>query len=193
MCIRRHLATAGALAMLVVLASAAPAQSTIFERGTFSFEESVEEDLCGIAVRIDSVGSGHFRNRTGKGELDQAFFGMEVFEFSDTFTNLATGAFFTIEGHGTFRDVKATPVGGNVFEFEVLVAGPINVVRDMEGNVVLRDRGAIWQTFLFDTLGDNQPGGELLAESFDRVSGPHPLFPDMDEAAFCDMVHDLIG
>jgi hypothetical protein len=25
-----------------------------------------------------------------------------------------------------------------------------------------------------------------------RVSGPHPLF-DMDEAAFCDMVHDLIG
>lgn len=191
--IGRYLATAGALAMLVVLAGAAPAQSTIYERGTFSFEESVEEDLCGIAVRRDSAFSVNFRVRTGKGELDQAFFGGEVFEGSDTFTNLATGAFFTIEGHGTFRDVRATPVGGNVFEFKILVSGPINVVRDMQGNVVLRDRGAIWQTFLLDTLGDSQPGGELLAESLDRVSGPHPLFPDMDEAAFCDMVHDLIG
>ena len=189
---RRYVATAGALAMLVVMAGAVPAQATIFERGTFSFEESVEEDLCGIEVRRDSVFSVKFVTRTGKGELDQAFFGMNVYEFSDTFTNLATDAFFTIEGHGTFRDVKATPVGGNVFEFEVLDAGAIAVVRDMEGNVVLSDRGALWQTFLFDTLGDSQPGGELLAETVDRVSGPHPLF-DMDEAAFCDMVHDLIG
>ena len=191
--LRRCVAIAGTLAVLGVMAGAVPAQATIFDRGTFSFEESVEEDLCGIEVRRDSTGSTKFVTRTGKGKLDQAFFGREVFEFSDTFTNLATGAFFTIDGHGTFRDVKATPVGGTVFEFNVLVSGPINIVRDMKGNVVLRDRGAIWQTFLLDTLGDSQPGGELLAESFDRVSGPHPLFPDMDEAAFCVMVHDLIG
>jgi hypothetical protein len=36
----------------------------------FSFGESGEKDLCGIAVHIDSIGSEHFRNRTGKGELD---------------------------------------------------------------------------------------------------------------------------
>jgi hypothetical protein len=45
---------------------------------------------------------------------------------------------------------------------------------------------------LFDTLGDSQPGGVVLAETVDRVSGPHPLF-EMDEDAFCDRVHDLIG
>ena len=57
---------------------------------------------------------------------------------------------------------------------------------------MLRDRGAIWWTVVFDTLGDSRPGGEVIAETVDRVSGPHPLF-EMDDAAFCSMVHDLIG
>ena len=175
----------------LALAGAVPAQATIFERGTFSFEESVEEDLCGIAVRHDDVATGKFRNRTGKGDLDQAFFGKVNLEFTDTFTNLATGAHFAIAGHVVNKDVKATPLGGTVFEFKVRESGPV-VVRDMNGNTVLRDRGAIWFTVVFDTLGDSQPGGELLAETVDRVSGPHPLF-EMDDTAFCDMVHDLIG
>ena len=59
------------------LVGAVPARATIFERGTFSFAESVEEDLCGIAARRDSVAAGKFRNRTGKGDLDQAFFGRD--------------------------------------------------------------------------------------------------------------------
>jgi hypothetical protein len=41
-------------------------------------------------VRRDTVASGHFRTRAGKGELDQAFFGQSSSEFKDTFTNLAT-------------------------------------------------------------------------------------------------------
>ena len=88
-------------------------------------------------------------------------------------------------------DVKATPLGGNVFEFKFRESGTV-VVRDMAGNVVLRDAGATWITIVFDTLGDSMPGGEILDETVDRVSGPHPLF-EKDEAAFCDMVHDLIG
>jgi hypothetical protein len=188
---RRYVATAGALAIMVVMAGAVPAQATIFDKGHFSFQDSVEEDLCGIAVRHDITASGHFRNRTGKGDLDQAFFGQASFEFTDTFTNLATDASFSIEGRLTGMDVKATPLGGNVFEFEFRESGTV-VVRDMDGNVVLRDAGATWITIVFDTLGDSMPGGEVLDETVDRVSGPHPLF-EMDEAAFCDMVHDLIG
>jgi hypothetical protein len=145
--------------------------------------------LCGIEVRRDTTASGHFRNRTGKGDLDQAFFGQSSVEFSDTFTNLATDASFSIEGRLTGMDVKATPLGGNVFEFKFRESG-IVVVRDMDGNVVARDRGAIWTTIVFDTLGDSMPGGEVLDETVDRISGPHPLF---DEAAFCATVHDLIG
>jgi hypothetical protein len=62
----------------------------------------------------------------------------------------------------------------------------------MDGNVVLREAGAVWTTIVFDTLGDSMPGGVVLDERVDRVSGPHPLL-EMDEAAFCDMVQDLIG
>ena len=188
----RCAAAVGTLAMVAVMVGAVPAQATIFERGEFSFEDSHEEDLCGIELRVDNAFSTKFRVRTGKGDLDQAFFGMDRYEFTDTFTNLATGAFFTITGEGVFKDVKATPLGENIFAFKVLEAGKPAVVRDMNGNVVLRDRGAIWRTFEFDTLGDSQPGGEVLEETIDRVSGPHPLL-DMEEAAFCEMVHDLIG
>ena len=179
------------LAMTVVMVAAAPAQATVFESGHFAFEESNTEDLCGVAVRHDFAISGHFRTRTGKGELDQAFFGQTSSEITDTFTNLATGASFSIEGRLTSMDVKATPLGGNLFEFKFRDAGTFKVV-DMDGNVVLADHGSIWLTMVFDTLGDSQPGGIIIEETVDRVNGPHPLFA-MDEAAFCAMVDDLIG
>ena len=188
---RRCFAIAGTLAMLVVMAGAVPAQATIFEKGHFSFQDSFEDVLCGIAVRHDITASGHFRTRTGKGDLDQAFFGQSAVKSTNTFTNLATGASFSIEFNVTDMDVTATPLGGNVFEFTFQSAGRV-VVRDMNGNVVLAEAGVIRFTLVFDTLGDSMPGGEVLDETVDRVSGPHPLF-EMDEAAFCDMVHDLIG
>ena len=180
-----------ALAGSLALAAASPAQAAVFEHGTFSFEESVDEDLCGIAAHRDTTVTGKFRTRTGKGDLDQAFFGQALIDSTDTFTNLATGASFSIEGSFIGKDVKATPLGGNLFEFSGLEAGTVTV-RDMDGNVVLSDSGAIWRTFVFDTFGDSMPGGDVLDETVDRVSGAHPFF-EMDEAAFCDMVHDLIG
>ena len=189
---RRCAAGAGTLVMLVLMAGAVPAQATIADRGGFSDVESVVEEFCGLEVRHDSVFSVKFRARTGKGDLDQAFFGMDRYRATDTFTNLATGAFYTIEHKGIFKDVRATRVDGNVFEFTILEAGTPAVLRDMNGNVVLRDRGAIWWTWVFDTLGDSEPGGDLLKETVDRVSGPHPMF-ELDEDAVCASVHDLIG
>ena len=105
-------------------------------RGSFSFQDSFEHDLCGIAVRQDFDISGHFRDRTGKGDLDQAFFGQSAFKGTGrTFTNLATGASFSIEFNVVDMDVRASPLGGNVFEFTFQEAGRV-VVRDMDGNVV---------------------------------------------------------
>ena len=188
---RRYVAMPVVLATMAVAAGAVPAQATVFEKGPFTFEESQTEDLCGIAVRHDFAISGHFRTRTGKGELDQAFFGQSSSHLTDTFTNLATGDFFTFEARLTEMDVKATPLGGDVFEFIFREAG-MGVVRDMDGNVALRDRGVIWMRIVFDTLGDSQPGGDIVDESVIRISGPHPGF-EQDEEAFCATVHDLIG
>src|SRR5688500_15323269 len=107
---RRCFAIAGTLAMLVVMASAVPSQATIFDKGHFFFQDSFEEDLCGIAVRHDFTVSGHFRDRTGKRDLDQAFFGQATVQFTDTFTNLATDASFSIEGRVIDKDLRATPL-----------------------------------------------------------------------------------
>ena len=188
---KRHFALPAVLASLVAAAGAVPAQATVFEKGPFTFEESNVEDLCGLTVRHDFAIDGHFRTRTGKGDLDQAFFGQSSARITDRFTNLANNAFFTHEARLTEMDVKATPLGDDIFEFKFREAG-MSVVRDMDGNVVLRDRGAIWMRVVFDTLGDSQPGGEIIDESVIRVSGPHPGF-DQDEQAFCATVHDLIG
>ena len=188
---RRYVAMPAVLATMVVTAAAVPAQATVFDKGHFTFEESEQEDVCGIAVRHDFAISGHFRNRTGKGDLDQAFFGQSTVRITDTWTNVATGAWFTNEARITGMDVKATPLGGNVFEFTYRESGP-GVVRDMDGNLVLRDTGAIWMRVVFDTLGDSTPGGDFLDETVLRVSGPHPGF-EQDEATFCATVHELIG
>jgi hypothetical protein len=180
-----------AVLLLVVVAGAPPAHATIFERGFDGpFEETVEDEICGIAVVRHSEFSRMFVTRTGKGELDQAFFGHDNFHFADTFTT-AEGASFSITGKGVFKDVNATPQGGDIFEFRVLEASTIRLL-DSDGNVILRDRGAIWRTILFDTLGDSRPGGITLEEQVTGVSGPHPLF-DMDEESFCAIVEGLLG
>jgi hypothetical protein len=62
----------------------------------------------------------------------------------------------------------------------------------MTGAVVLRNRGVIRTTILFDTLGDDTPGGVTLEELDVSVAGPHPGF-FMDEDGFCTLVQDLIG
>ena len=178
------------LALGATLLVAAPAQATISERFDFSFEESVEEDVCGIDTRIDSTGSGSVMIRVGKNDLDQAFFGLNSFQYSDTFTNVATGDSFVIEGKGNFIDASGKHLEGNIFEFALVNAGWDRVV-DADGTVVLRDSGAVRSTILFDTLGDSQPGGIVL-EWIDDPRGPHRLF-DQDDEAFCAMVHDLIG
>jgi len=178
------------LVLAAVLLVAAPAQATISERFDFSFEESSEEDVCGLDARIDSTGSGSVMIRVGKNDLDQAYFGLNAFQYTDTITNLATGDSFTIEGKGNFIDAHAVHVEGNIFEFSLVHAGWDRVV-DADGTVVLRDSGVVRSTQLFDTLGDSQPGGIVLEWTFDP-RGPHPLF-EMDDDEFCAMVHDLIG
>lgn len=189
----RRLLAAAALAAACgsIALAAAPAQATIYERFNFTFEGSVEEDVCGIDARIDTVVRGTNVIRYVNDGLGQAFVGHGTFKASDTFTNLATGESFTIEARIREGDLTGERVEGDVYEFTLTRAGIERVV-DGDGDVVLRDSGVFRTTYLFDTLGDGQPGGEFLDELSASVSGPHPLF-EMDEDAFCAMVHELIG
>jgi hypothetical protein len=187
-------AMAAFLATGLVMAGGASARATVYEQFRFGPDTQTftEDDDCGFTTGHVVVTSGLVRTRTGEGDLDTAFFGLFNSQSVETVTNLANGRFLTIDSHSVINDVKATHIDGSIFQFVTLQAGQPFVLRDADGNVVLRDRGAIRSTYLFDTGGDAVPGGEVIQTLDVRVAGPHPGF-FLDDAAFCATVHSLIG
>ena len=92
-----------------------------------------------------------------------------------------------LHGQGVYHDLRATPLGGGVYEVTAIETGQPFVIEDPSGRVVLRDRGAVRGTYVFDTLGDGQPGGDVLAVTDVVVHGPHPSLDD----AFCEIATAL--
>ena len=78
--------------------------------------------------------------------------------------------------------------------FTTIFAGQPILIRDMTGRVVSRDRGVIRETYLFDTLGDDTPGGVYLEQIGLLARGPHPLLPGgvFYEDAFCAIARPLL-
>lgn len=188
---RRRIGVATAVAAAVATATAGVASATIFDRGSYAggFEETIQ--ICGLNIHHEVEFSGRYQIREGKNRSDDAFFLHDRYSGLDTFTNLDNGKFLTISHDGLFQDIRATRVEGSIFEFVTHEVGQPYVVRDMDGNVVLRDRGALTITYLFDTLGDDTPGGDWIEDLDVRISGPHPgwfLTPDDECAGLLDLV-----
>jgi hypothetical protein len=177
------------LATLAVMACAVPAQATVINKEHYSFSDSFADVICGVPVRHDVAGSGVFHVRVGKGDLASAFFGVDNYEATSTLTNEANGNVVRIEHNGVVVDTTATHVSGSIFRFTTINAGQPIRIRDMTGRVVARDRGVVRETYLFDTLGDDTPGGLYLEQLGLMIGGPHPLFP---EDAFCTIVRPLL-
>jgi hypothetical protein len=185
---RALIALAAAVATAMIVAGG-QALATVVDRGFYSDEPySFSYDDCGFDVSVEGTSSGHFRIRAGKGDEDTAFFVSDNYSYTETHTNVDTGAFVTIKGDAVFNEIKATPLGGNVFRFEAVEAGQPFALYDSDGNLVARDRGSIHHTALFDTLGDDEPGGVFLEDLGADVHGPHPGFDD-----FCALITPLIG
>jgi hypothetical protein len=176
-----------AVALLAALV-AAPAQATVRERIRSESEWSFTED-CGFPVRVTGSGSELIIIREGKNKDEGAFPVLDRFSYSETWTNLETRQWFVIRGHVLFNEVEATHVEGSIFEFRFVEAGQPFVVEDSDGNVVERNNGSVHGTYLFDTQGDDQPGGEWIADLDFRVAGPHP---SLDKHP-CDYAIELIG
>lgn len=190
----RRFAKLGAVISIGLIAvSAVPAHATMYQKvAPYSGTDVNDFSLCGLDVHEVFNFSGKFSIRTGTGDLAGAFFGHDNYSSVDTFTNIANDKFFTITANGLNQDVQATHVEGSIFEFVTHNVGQPYTVRNMSGDVVLRDRGSLTETYLFDTGGDNVPGGTFLEDVSLRVSGPHPGF-FLDEAAQCAGVIAMIG
>jgi hypothetical protein len=181
------LASLAAIAMLAFWAG--PAGATVVEKGFYSGTDSSSFDDCGFTLNVESEFSGHFVLRAVKG--GQAFLGKDNYRYRDVLTNPATGGWFVIRGNALFSEIKAIPVSGNIYEFTAIEAGQPVVWEDSAGNVVLRDRGVIRHTALFDTFGDGQPGAEFIEETHTSVHGPHPAFAE--DFPFCELAAELTG
>ncbi len=189
----RHAVIAAVIGVASTLVVAGPANATIYERFQYEGEDYAAFPYCGLEeVQVDVQFSGRGHIRAGKGKTAGAFYIHDNSSAVQTLTNPENGKFVTISSDAVFQDIKATRVDGSIFEFVSHEVGQPFVLRDMDGNVVLRDRGAITWTYLFDTGGDDVPGGERLEELDVRVSGPHPGF-FIEEDDECALAMELIG
>jgi hypothetical protein len=93
-----------------------------------------------------------------------------------------------IRGKGNFREVKATHVEGDIYRFRVQLAGQPFVIESGAGDVVYRERGLLVFDVLFDTFGDDEPGGEELSFDLVGVRGYSGFIDDL-----CPLVTELIG
>lgn len=172
-----------------LIVGVSPAGTTIFEKGRFSDEFSFTYDDCGFPVSVEGTEEGRYRIRQGTGKTASAFFLQVTASFREVHTNTDTGEWFVLRGRRVFNEVKATRVEGTIFKFVAIEAGQPFVVENSAGEVVIRDRGVIRFTILFDTKGDAVPGGDLVEFLGADVRGPHPGF----DADFCEIASDLIG
>src|SRR5215212_6560917 len=166
-----------------------PAAATVVEREHYSGTEEFTDHGCGLTLNHVSTFYGQALLRVDKS--GEAFLVKDSFHFRDVVTNPETGLWFVVRGHGLFHEIRATQVEGTIYEFEAVEAGQPFVLEDAEGNVIVRDRGVIRHTALFDTLGDGEPGGEFIEETNTVVHGPHPGFAD--DFPFCEIAAELTG
>ena len=166
---------------------AAPAAATVIEPVKYSVTDEFTENDCGFTLNHVTTfyGQRHFRVDT----TGQAFLEKDAYHYREVVTNPDTGQWFVIRAHGLYHEIRATQVEGTVYEFVLLQAGQPFVIEDAEGNVIVRDRGLIRLAFLFDTLGDGQPGGVRGEETQFVAHGPHPGF----SVDFCAIAAELTG
>lgn len=178
-----------ALAVMAVMGFGGPAAATVIGQEHYSGTDSFSFDDCGFTLDVQSEFHGQALLRVDPG--GEAFLARDKFWFRDVFTNPETGKWFVIRGNALFHEIKATQVSDTVYEFVAIEAGQPFILEDSAGNVIVRDRGVIRHTYLFDTLGDGLPGGEFVEETDTVVRGPHPGFGD--DFPFCEIAADLTG
>jgi hypothetical protein len=185
--VKTLVATVGVLALMAVVAGSAAA--TVIGQEHYSGTDSFSFDDCGFTLDVQSAFYGQVLLRVDKG--GEAFLVKDKFWFRDVYTNRDTKQWFVVRGNALFHEIKATQVSGTIYEFVAVEAGQPFVLEDSAGNIIVRDRGVIRHTALFDTLGDGQPGARFIAETDTDVHGPHLGFAD--DFPFCAIAAQLTG
>jgi hypothetical protein len=176
-----------AAATLAMGASQTAANAAPLQHEKISFEESFLD--CGYENTATTDISNLLLD-ANPSTAGQFFRFSYTWQGSSTITNPLTGAYVTIRGHGLYKEIQPRDLGGGLFTYVAHTVATF-VVRDSSGNVLLSEAGRIAFTWLFDSLGDSAPGGDMLDVTLVHVSGPHPEFNgDVD---FCELLDSVIG
>jgi hypothetical protein len=183
------------LIALSVIAGSTFAVGTVHAKppGYYSGSDSFSFSDCGFQIDAVTTFSGTFKNKGGRHGISDAPYIMDNYRFDNVFTNPATGAWFTISGNGMTKDLHIERVAGTVVSIEFMETGQPVVVRDMNGKVVLRDRGHIVFRVQLDTLGDDNIENDVeIPGTFEivAINGPHPVLEGVD---LCEVARELIG
>jgi hypothetical protein len=178
----------GSVVAALLAIGAGPAAGTVVDHGHYADTETSSFVDCG-GITFDEVNtfSGQFRMKATKDP--EAFLLRDTFQFRDVITNRATGKWFVLRGNVNFHEIAYRHISGTIYEFTANESGQPFVIEDSSGRVVVRDRGNLRHTALFDTLGDGQPGADFIVEIHTSVHGPHPAFDDPD--TFCNAAISL--
>jgi len=132
----------------------ARAKAAAVEWTPYSDSAQFTDDGCGYPTAVTATYSGRVGVRAGTGPAAGYFFVTDNYAFREVHTDPATGRWFVIRGNGQFKNVKAKPVGGNVFEVTAKESGQRLVIQDSTGKVVLRTAGLATYRYTFDTGGN---------------------------------------
>ncbi|MGW5240291.1 hypothetical protein ACWEOW_15280 [Monashia sp. NPDC004114] len=172
-------ALAAALGAAVVGAPAA--QAAIWGQFKIDNQFAASFDECGIPIDYTWQGTGIQTVRTIDG-TDQAYLGSANVHIDETWTNAANGKWFAGTSHINMRDTSGTHIEGDIWRFDVKTTIGDATYTSSDGTVLYRDSGLVREYYIFDTLGDHQPGGEFVDGGFIRANG-HFTSPD-----FCELV-----
>ena len=161
---------------LLVLALAGPAQAAPLVREHYSGTDSFDIDDCGFVIHNEVTIEGLFMLKAPRKDGAPPYL-FDNYEVHETLT--ANGRTLTSDHQGLYKDLKITLVEGTVYQFVAMESGQPFVVRDGDGNVLIRDRGLLKTTFQVDTLGDTDLENDVFIEgSFSLLAdnGSHPGF-----------------
>jgi hypothetical protein len=203
----------GLLVPLAVPGQASAAPPVVHEHFRDTFELPNEDEgpiLCPVGentfVEFSESSSFHGQDliKPVPDGVGQAFFGHTNYAFTAEHVNLDTGVGFTVKINGVFKERTAElvpeadwpapaldengeeiPIVGPVYRFTAVEVAHV-MVRDDDGRLVYNERGRILWEAVFDTLGDEEPGGVLLFEEEPVVlAGTDPFFD------FCELALEL--
>lgn len=147
------LAMVGLVLPSVFMVGAASATPSKWETYHDEYGPQVSEDFCGVpglTVEQQGVADGRFRV-TAHGPDGLPYY-YDRADFTDTWTNLATGEFVTVLGSYQGGAIRVTDNGDGTVT--ILIQNTDNTVTYSEdGQVIARDTGVVRFEFLFDHAG----------------------------------------